>query len=151
MKHLSSIVLAVAVVAAGAVACFKDPTSSLRNGPSRVELTRSSLFIPVGDSVSVQAELKDDQGNTFDVPDATWTSSDANVAVVNADTSRPIPQHAFSRAFIRAIAGGEAVVRFVSRGISDSIVVTALPVSFAGAITYPAGLMMADTITIAAT
>lgn len=151
MKHLSSIVLAAAVVAAGAVACFKDPTSSLRNGPSQVLLTRSSVFIPVGDSLSVQAEVKDDQGNTFDVADAAWTSSDPAVAVVNADTSRPIPLHIFSRAFIRATGGGDAVVHFTSHGISDSIAVVAMPVSFAGAVTYPAGLMMADTITIAAT
>lgn len=151
MKHLSSIVLAAVVVAAGAVACFKDPTSSLRNGASRVMLDRSTAFLPVGDSLSVQAELKDGQGNTFGVADAAWTTSDPLVAVVNADTSQTIPEAAFSRAFIRATGGGKAVVHFTSHGISDSVVVYALPPSFAGAVTFPAGLMMADTITLAAT
>jgi len=151
MKHLSSIVLAAALVAAGAVACFKDPTSSLRNGASRILLTRSSVFLPVGDSVSVQAELKDEQGNTFDVPDATWTTSNAAVVVVNADLSKPIPYAAFSRAFVRTTGAGRATVYFAASGLTDSVVVVGIPATFDGAISAPAGTMMGDTITIAGT
>ena len=91
MRHLSSIVLAAAVVAAGTVACFSDPTSGGRNGASRIVLTRSSVFLDVGgDSLSVQAELKDDQGNTYDVSDATWTTGDDAVAVVNVQQGQYI-------------------------------------------------------------
>ncbi len=151
MKHLSSIVLAVAVVAAGAVACFKDPTSSLRNGASRVLLTRSSVFLPVGDSLSVQAELKDDQGNTFDVPDATWTSSNPAVAVVNVDASRPIPLHIFSRAFIRTTGAGLAWVYFESHGLKDSVQVYGLPLVFDGTVAHVASPGPRDTITISGT
>jgi hypothetical protein len=151
MKHLSSIVLAAAVVAAGAVACFKDPTSSLRNGASQILLTRSSVFLNVGDSLSVQAEVKDDQGNTFDVPDAVWTTSDATVAVVNADTSKLIPLKAFSRAFIRTTGAGAAWVYFESQGLKDSVQVYGLPLSFNGTVAHVASPTPRDTITINST
>jgi hypothetical protein len=151
MKHLSSIVLAAAVVAAGAVACFKDPTSSLRNGASRIELTRSSAFLNVGDSLAVQAEVKDDQGNTFDLPDATWTTSDAAVAVVNPDTSKFIPYNAFSKAFIRTTGAGQAWVFFASHGLKDSVQVYGLPPTFLGTVVAPANPTNNDTITVNAT
>jgi len=126
MKHLSSIVLAAVVVAAGTVACFKDPTSSLRNGASRILLTRSSVFLNVGDSLSVQAEVKDEQGNTFDASDAVWTTSDATIAVVNPDMTKVIPYNAFSRAFVRATGTGTAWVFFASHGLTDSLQVNGL-------------------------
>ena len=151
MKHLSSIVLAAAVVAAGAVACFKDPTSSLRNGASHILLTRSSVFLNVGDSLSVQAEVKDDQGNTFDAPDAAWTTSDATVAVVNADTSKVIPLNAFSRAFIRTVGAGLAWVYFESYGLKDSVQVYGLPLTFNGTVAHVASPGPRDTITINST
>jgi hypothetical protein len=151
MRHLSSIVLAGAVVAAGAVACFSDPTSSLRNGASRIVLTRSSVFLPVGDSQSVQAELKDDQGNTYDVPDATWTTSNPAVAVVNVDASRPIPLDAFSRAFIRTVGAGAAWVYFESHGLKDSVQVYGLPLVFDGTVAHVANLTPRDTVTVSGT
>lgn len=151
MKHLSSIVLVATLVAAGTVACFKDPTSSLRNGPTRIDLTRSSVFLPVGDSLQVQAEVKDEQGNTFDATDAAWTTSNAAVAVVNADTSRPIPQTAFSRAFIRTTGAGAAWVYFESRGLKDSIQVYGIPLLFDGTVASVANPSVRDTITITGT
>jgi len=147
MKHLSSIVLAAAVVAAGAVACFKDPTSSLRNGASRILLTRSTAFLNVGDSLAVQAEVKDDQGNTFTVEDATWTTSDAAVAVVNEDVSKVIPYKAFSKAFVRTTGAGKATVYFTSHGLTDSLSVVGVPLAFNGTITN-ATSNVGDTITI---
>jgi len=125
MKHLSSLVLA-AVLAAGAVACFKDPTEPLRNGPSRIQLTRSSAQLRVGDSLQVEAEVKDDQGNTFDAADAAWTTSNAAIAVVNVDASRIIPYQAVSRAFVRATGTGAAWVFFASHGLKDSLRVNGL-------------------------
>jgi hypothetical protein len=150
MKHLSSIVLAVALIAAGATACFKDPTSSLRNGPTRIELSRSSLFVNVGDSISVQAEVKDDAGNAFDAADAVWTSSvPAVIAVTRAAAT--VPFDAFSRAFVRAVAPGLSWVYVTTHGLTDSVQVYGLPGSFSGAVTAPAGSMLGDTITIAGT
>jgi hypothetical protein len=151
MRHLSSIVLAVALIAAGATACFEDPTSSLRNGPSRIELTRSTMFLNIGDSLSVQAVVKDDQGMTYGAADATWTSSVPAVAVVRRDATVIIPYDAFSKAFVRAVSAGSSWVKVASHGVTDSLRVFGLPPTFTGAITAPEGLMMADTITIAAT
>jgi hypothetical protein len=121
MKHLSSIVLAVALVAAGATACFKDPTSSLRNGPSRIELTRSTVNLTVGDSISVQAVVKDTLGNTFDAGDAVWTSVAPAIAVVHPDTSQIIPFNSYAKAFVRAVSHGQTYVKVTSRGITDSL------------------------------
>lgn len=152
MKHLSSIVLTAAVLAAGTVACFKDPTSSLRNGPSRIVLDRSSLFLDVlGDSQQVQAELKDEQGNTYDVADATWTSSNTAIAVVNANTTQYIPYKALSRAFIHTTGPGMAWVYFETHGLKDSIQVYGLPTVFDGAVTSVANPSPRDTITISST
>lgn len=149
MKHLSSIVLAVALIAAGATACFKDPTSSLRNGPNRIELSRSSLFLNVGDSISVQAEVKDAAGNTFDAADATWTSSVPAIIEVNR-AAAVVPFDAFSRAFVKAVAPGLSWVFVASHGLTDSVQVYGLPLVFNGAVTSVATPSMRDTITIAA-
>jgi hypothetical protein len=120
MKHLSSIVLAAAVVAAGAVACFKDPTSSARHGASRIELTYSYVVLPVGDSLSVQAEVKDNQGNNFDASDAAWTTSNAAVAVADPDVAY-IPYNAFSRVYVRTTGVGSAWVYIATHGLKDSV------------------------------
>lgn len=151
MKHLSSILLAAALLALGATACFKDPTEPLANGPSRINMDRSSVFIPVGDSVSVTAEIKDDAGNTFSAADAGWESSAPGLATVRRDTV-VIPGNAFTRAFIVAIApGGPAWIFVTSSGLTDSVQVVVVPPKFAGTVTAPAGSMMGDTITIAGT
>jgi hypothetical protein len=101
MKQLSSILLAAALVAAGTTACFKDPTSGLMNGPVRIDLARSVVFVNAGDSVAIQAEVKDEAGNVFDASAATWASGDETVAVARKDTVY-IPGGAFSREIGRA-------------------------------------------------
>ena len=152
MKHLSSIVLTAAVLAAGTVACFKDPTSSLRNGASRIIMTRSTVFLNVGgDSLQVQAEVKDDQGNTYDVSDATWTTSNEAIAVVNPTTTQYIPYNALSRAFIHTASAGMAWVYFESHGLKDSVQVYGLPTAFDGAVASVANPSPRDTITINST
>jgi len=149
MKHLSSIVLTAAVLAAGTVACFKDPTSAARKGPSRIVLTRSTIMLGVnGDSEQVQAELKDEQGNTYDVADAQWTSSNTAVAVVNVDTSQYLPYHALTRAFVHTTGAGRAWVYIETHGIKDSIQVYGLPTVFDGTVAHVANPTLNDTITI---
>lgn len=149
MKHLSSLVLAVALIAAGATACFKDPTSSLRNGPNRIELSRSSLFINVGDSISIQATVKDAAGNTFDAADAVWTSSVPAIIEVNR-AAVTVPFDAFSRVFVRAVAPGLSWVFITTQGLTDSVQVYGLPLTFNGAV-GPATSSVGDTLTISGT
>ena len=120
MKHLSPILLTAAFLAAGTTACFKDPTSDLQNGPHRIELSRAAVYITAGDSTDVKAEVKDQAGNVFDASDAVWTSSNAAAATVRKDTT-VIPGGAFARAFVVAVASGQAYIRVTSRGIADSL------------------------------
>lgn len=149
MKHLSSILLAAALVAAGTTACFKDPTSDLMNGPVRIDLARSVVFITAGDSVSIQAEVKDDAGNVFSSADATWTSGDETIAVARKDTVY-IPGGEFSRVFIRGVAGGQTYARITSNGLTDSVRVVVVPVVFNGTV-LPATSNVGDTVTVTAT
>jgi len=148
MKHLSSILFAAALLALGATACFEDPTNPLANGPSRINLDRSSVFISVGDSVSVVAEIKDDAGNTFSAAAAGWESSAPTVATVRRDTV-VIPGNAFTRAFILAVAAGKSYVRITDQGVSDSVLVWVLPLAFNGTVS-PASSNVGDTLTISA-
>lgn len=150
MKHLSSIVLGAALLVMGATACFDDPTEPLRNGASRIELSRSTIFVTVGDSLDVKAEVKDDQGNTYNATPATWESVDAAVAVVHVD-STVIPGDAFSRAFIRTLSPGKTYVRLTIGGLRDSIAVWGVPTVFGGTITSVANPTSRDTITVNST
>lgn len=128
MKHLSSILLAAAFLAAGVTACFKDPTGDLINGPMRIQLTRSSITLRTGDSLDISAEMKDAAGNTYSAAGTTWTSADEAVAVARLDTTY-IPGSAFSRAFIRAAAagGGVTTVTVSLGGLSAQFRVLVLP------------------------
>jgi hypothetical protein len=125
MKHLSPIVLAVVLIGAVATACFDDPTSSLRNGPSRLDLSRSAIFINLGDSLSINAGVKDEQGNVFSAAGTVWESANPAVATARVDDI-VIPNNAFSRAFILGTGAGTTYVRITSQGIRDSVLVTVL-------------------------
>jgi len=149
MKHLSSILLAAALIAAGTTACFTDPTESDMNGPERIDLSRAAVFINQGDSLTVQAEVKDGVGNVFNANDAAWESSDANVAVARKDTV-VIPGGAFSRVFIRAVAAGQAYIRITTNGLTDSLRAVVIPPTFTGTV-GPATASVGDTITITGT
>jgi hypothetical protein len=148
MKHLSSIVLVAAVVAAGTVACFKDPTSGLRKGATRIELTQSAITLVTGDSLAIQAEVKDAQGNTYDAGTVEWTSGNPAIATVVKDDHTYIPYGAFSKAFVLATAdtnGGSAYVFAAYGGIKDSLRVLVLPVGLT-ATAAAIGTARADTI-----
>jgi hypothetical protein len=149
MKHLSSIVLAVAVVAAFATACFTDPTSSLRKGASRIELSRSAVTLATGDSLAIQAELKDDQGNTYDAGALQWATDNAAVATVRVD-STPIPYGAFSRGFVLAASatGGVAHITVSLGSISTGFRVLNVPAGFSASAPtlFRGGVAVKDTI-----
>ena len=149
MKHLSSIVLSAAVMAAGAVACFKDPTSSLRNGPNRIELTRSAITLVTGDSLEVQAEVKDSAGNTYDAGSLQWATDNAGVATVRNDTTKSIPYGAFSKGYIVAVGpgGGVAHVTATYGNVTASVRVLNLPARLTALATAAVtGTASADTI-----
>ena len=126
--------IATAIVATAALSgCFDDPTSSLRNGPAELRLSRTAAVVPVADSVLVEANVVDDQGNILTAEGATWTTDDPSIATVDLAAAQ-LPANGSSRAYIKGIAslGGITTVRVTIRGVSDSVRVTALPNRFLG-------------------
>src|SRR5262249_30278286 len=61
MRRQGLVWLSAAVLALGAAACFSDPTSSLRNGATRIQLSQYTVTVRAGDSATVRAYLLDDQ------------------------------------------------------------------------------------------
>ena len=121
--------IATAIVATAVLSgCFDDPTSSLRNGPAELRLSRTSAIVPVSDSVLVEANVVDEQGNILTAEGATWTSDDPAIAAVDLAATQ-LPANGSSRAYIKGVAslGGITTVRVTIRGVSDSVRVIALP------------------------
>jgi len=158
MKRQSLVLLAVAFVAAGAAGCFKDPVSSLRNGPAVLSSNVSALFLKTGDSATVIAYLKDNAGNELAVTGVTWTTANAAIAVVDTLPSsgtgaQPIPGNAYAKAYVRAvdsISGGWTNVIVTSRGIADTIRVVVLPAKFNKSLVARTGPSLTDTIFVPA-
>jgi len=147
MKHLSSVLLAAVLVAASVTACFKDAQDPLRNGATRIELSRNSITLSTGDSLSVQAEIKDGQGNVLNAAGVQWATDNAAIATVRVDDI-PIPGPAFSRAFVLARAdtnGGVAHVIVTAAGLTDTVRVLVLPTGLT-ATASATGTARADTI-----
>ncbi len=152
MKRQSLVLLVAALMAAGAAGCFKDPTSSLANGPKLLALSDAVAFMHKGDSIAVTATLKDSLGNTLPATGATWNSADPTVATARRDTTT-IPSNVFTRGFIVAVAptGGATTITVTTRGVSATIKVTVLPASFpAASINLGTNARLGDTITVSA-
>ena len=125
---------ATAASALLAAACFSDPTSSLRNGPALLELSRTTLSVRNGDSVAVTGTLVDAQGNPLPTNGAVWESRDPNIARVTIDTVKPAPGEIFTRAFVVGTTNTPGIVTVVATvgGLSDSVRVTVTPSTFPG-------------------
>lgn len=148
MKRQNVRLITAALAAAGIAGCFDDPTSSLRNGPARIQLTRSAAVVPIGDSVLVEARIMDSQGSILPMTGASWTTDNAAVADVSV-AAQQLPGDGSSRAYIRGVAtlGGITTVRVTARGVTDSIRVTALPTRFLGIGSFAvSGTATADTV-----
>jgi hypothetical protein len=129
MKRQGMVLLAVAIVAAGAAGCFSDPTKSLRSGPALIQMDRSYSYLKTGDSVTVTGQVVDNQGNVFPATGATWTSSNANAASVRQDTT-VIPGDYFSRAFVKGATltvKDSAVITLTARGLTQTLKVVVHP------------------------
>jgi hypothetical protein len=147
MNRHSVRLLVAALAATGLAGCFDDPTSSLREGPGALDVSRSSIVIANGDSVQVDAYVRDAQGNPLPATGATWTTDLASVAVVALAAVQP-PGDGSTRAFIKAAnpVGAATYVRVTVRGLTDSIRVVSLPAVLpAGAVTV-VGAASADTV-----
>ena len=147
MKRQSLVLLAVAIVAAGAAGCFKDPVSSLRTGPTILSVDHAAVLVRTGDSTAVTATILDNGGNVLPETDATWTSADPTMAVVDKDTT-VIPGSYLSRAFIRGVKtlGGWTSVIVTTRGLADTIRVAVIPAKIDPTLVTYAGPTLTDTV-----
>jgi hypothetical protein len=148
MKRQGWCFLAVAAAAAGA-GCFDDPTSSLREGPARLVLTRSSVVLATGDSIAVTATLVDAQGNVLPITGAEWSTADASVATVGSPLEGP--ESAFHRIQIKGVSevGGVTTVTAQSRGQSASVRVAVVPDDAPPGSWAVSGTSQTDTVGIA--
>lgn len=149
MKRQSTILLAAAVLALGASACFSDPVEDLQGDPTAIDLSRQTVTVRAGDSVAVIATVKDAQGNTLPVESVTWTSADPAVAAVTEDVVQPAPGAIFSRAFVRGVTNvpGITTVNLTVNGLQSTLRVTVLPATFPGTIAVT-GTPSSDTVII---
>ncbi len=149
MKRQSLVLLAVAFVAAGAAGCFKDPVSSLRSGPTIVNLDHTSIYVVTGDSTTVQASVEDNGGNVLPETDAVWTSSDTTIARVDKDTTI-VPGNYFTRAFIlgKSPTGGITTVTLKTRGLTATVRVMNVPALVPSSQYAAAGAASPDTLII---
>jgi hypothetical protein len=147
MKRQSLVLLAVAIVAAGAAGCFKDPVSSLRSGPTILSVDHAAVLVRTGDSTAVTATILDNGGNVLPETDATWTSADPTMAVVDKDTT-VIPGNYLSRAFIRGVKtlGGWTSVIVTTRGLADTIRVAVIPAKIDPTLVTYSGATLTDTV-----
>lgn len=152
MKRQCLALLAVASVVAGAAGCFKDPVSSLRNGPSVLSLDQNAVYLLTGDSTTVTGYLKDAGGNTLPATGAEWKSLDPTIAVVRNDTTQVIPDNAFTRGVIRGVitTGGITHVTVSTRGVTDTIRVIVVPPALPASQVSLVGASRPDTVIIPA-
>jgi hypothetical protein len=111
---------AVALLALG-LGCVNDPTSSLRgSGVAEIQLTLSQAVVNVGDSVSVNAIAKDDQGDILtDLPAVTAVTP--AVATVTGEATRPpLPGLYF---YVKGVSSGVGLVVVSAGSVADTITV----------------------------
>lgn len=152
MKRLGKVFLATGVVAMAASACFSDPTSDLRNGPSRLNLSRRFVVQNVGDTDQVNVSVLDDQGNALSFEAVSYAPVDPTVATM-ADlpdsTLRTFPGNTLFKTILIGLGAGTTKIAITAGGVTDSLTVLVFPVAFTGTIT-PASGNMGDTITVTA-
>ena len=74
MKNQRKAWLAAGLLALVAAACFSDPTSGLRNGPTAITVNFASVSVAAGDSVTLIGTVRDAQGNPLPVGTVSWGS-----------------------------------------------------------------------------
>jgi len=124
MKRQGLVLLAVAVLSASAGGCFSDPTSSLRGGPSTLSVQYAVVHMNVGDSLTFQAQLLDNQGNVLPVTSVTYASANTGVARTGGDNSLVIPGNYYARGYITGASAGSTTVTVTAQGLSGKIAVT---------------------------
>src|SRR5260221_1840356 len=130
MKPLS-IGAVFAGAALAALACRGDPTSALRGGAKSIDLSSNIVFISAGDARPLEVVVRDEQLNPL-AAQVTVTSGDVSIVTVALDTTVPQANGATHNYTMSAVAPGRTKVTVQSSGLTDSVVVSVLPINFAG-------------------
>lgn len=129
--------LSIGAVFAGAVlaalACKGDPTSSLRGGPKSISLSSSVMFIDSGGGKSLDASVRDEQGNAL-VDDITVTSANGAIVSVVIDTTVPFPNGSEHSFIVTGVQPGTSKLIVQGGGLTDTVQVATLPINFSGAV-----------------
>lgn len=140
MKRLVIGAIAAGVVLVAAGACEGDPTAGLRGGPSILSLNPDQMFINEGATRGIEVTVRDQQLNP--VPAAvSATSSAPAVFTVVPDTSVPSADGARFNFVVTAVAPGQARLIVTAAGVTDTALISVLPLAFNGAVSKsnPAG------------
>jgi hypothetical protein len=137
------------VLAFAALTCKGDPTASLRAGAALLSVTPSQFFIDTGATGALVIIGRDAQLNPVPLG-VTVTSSDATIAKVVPDTTRPSVDGSIHAFVISALAPGRAKLSVAGGSLTDSSIVSVLPLAFNGVISKltPKG---GDTVAIRST
>jgi hypothetical protein len=138
-----------AAFAFATLACAGDPSKSLRSGPFLLSVAPTVAFLNPTKSVSIVVVVRDEQLNPVPLAIAA-TSANPATATVEVDTSRHFPDGATQGFLVTAVAPGQTTLTVTAGGLTGSIVVNVVPVTFGGALssTTPRG---GDTLTISST
>jgi hypothetical protein len=148
MKRLQTREILAGVLLA-ALACRGDPTSALRGGAKVIDLSTNVMFISAGATKTLKVVVRDEQLNPLSA-DVTVASGNAAVVSVAVDTAVPVANGTTHSFLVTAVAPGHTAITIQGGGLSDSVAVSVLPVSFGGTVSKatPKG---GDTIVVTST
>src|SRR6266850_315232 len=138
----------LAAVAFIGESCKTDPLSNLDGNPAALVVDFTHLQIGVGQTATVTASVLDGRSTPLPIP-VTFTACN-NVVTAGPDTSyHPIPATS-SRGVVKAQTPAPSCVVVQAAGFTDTVSVSAVPVSFTGTLssTTPKG---GDTLVLAST
>ena len=146
-QHIGAI---CTVLALTALTCKGEgPIASGRGVPASLSVTPDRFYLDTGKTGALIVIVRDEQLNPL-AADVSITSSAGATATVVVDTTSPATDGSVHKYVVSALSPGRASLKVTSSGLTDSSVVSVLPLAFNGVIsrTTPKG---GDTVVIRST
>jgi len=124
MRRQLSVLRWVAMAVLMVAACKEDPTSSLLNGFSRLELEFSYREVVIGDSVFTYVIERDDQGNPLPPTASVTSGCTGGVASVGSANAAPQLRTAF---YVKGLTYGVSCVVASAGGRVDTMQIATFP------------------------
>ncbi len=139
MRRQGIVWLGATIAILGAAACFSDPTSSSRNGASRLQITEltgtsplqsvgtlATVNMGVNDTITLQIRVRDTQGNYYPFAAPTLgTASSAVATLVNQpDSSKATaPGNPYWLVWLVGTGSGTTTATVTAGGVTDTFAV----------------------------